>query len=418
MPAQSPLTHLQLIPADKITALYDNDTETLFLKASGKHVDITRDITFHRLPFTGGLLFQLQGWVGPIVNHESPYSITQSFNIQLPSRVFPSKTVVVNTENKKSWVIPIQPLLKDGRQENQAILGGEAPPNIPEVKVVSGNSEIVTGLNQTFTIKQSDSFKGEGGTVNVAFDKNYISLTNAGIDDGNIEWNFTSHLVGATEVAVYVGQSNPPFVYRVVYDVSIVPPNDTTKVKPLTSFSVSPANGSSNGSKVAAIKKNVAAGLPLSWDGFVNIGFNQIKEMFPEAELYEIDATPATSEPVENEWGLVNNRIIARVDNVRTAVIRSNGWGSFSPVEVIQSPFVGDSVISWPVPLEIHQAFTILRKGGYQQPVGAVTLRKPLVPGIDQAFYIFNVGNEFIAVGVEDKQIHNFGPTGREIQQG
>ncbi|KAH7234367.1 hypothetical protein B0J15DRAFT_571537 [Fusarium solani] len=417
MPAQAPLTHLQLIAADSISALYDNDTETLFLKASGKHVDITRDITFHRLPFTGGLLFQLQGWVGPIINKESPYSITQGFNIQLPSRVFPSNTVIVNTENKKSWVIPIHPLLKDGRQESQAAPDGEAPPNIPEVKVVSGNSEIVTGLGQTFTLKQSDSFKGQGGTVNVAFDRNYISLINAGIDNGNIEWNFTSQQVGATEVGVFVGQSNPPFMYRVVYDVSIVPPNDATQAKPLASFSVSPANGSSNGSKVAATKKNDAS-LPLSWDGFVNIGFNIIKQQFPDAKLYEIDATPATTEPVEHEWGLVNNRIVASLDGNRTAIIQSNGWGSFGPVDVIQSPFVGDYVISWPVPLEIHQAFSILRKGGYQQPVGAVTLRKPLVPGIDQAFYIFNVGNEFIAVGVEDKQIHNFGPTGREVQQG
>ncbi|KAM6507062.1 hypothetical protein FALCPG4_018452 [Fusarium falciforme] len=380
MPAQAPLTHLQLIAADSISALYDNDTETLFLKASGKHVDITRDITFHRLPFTGGLLFQLQGWVGPIINNESPYSITQGFNIQLPSRVFPSNTVVVNTENKKSWVIPIHPLLKHGRQESQAAPDGDAPPKIPEVNVVSGNSEIVTGLGQTFTLKH---------------------LINAGIDNGNIEWNFTSQQVGTTEVGVFVGQSNPPFMYRVVYDVSIVPPHDATQAKPLASFSVSPPNGSSNGSRVAATKKN-ATSLLLSWDGFVNIGFNIIKQQFPDAKLYEIDATPAKTEPVENEWGLVNNRIVASLDGNRTAIIQSNGWGSFGPVDVIQSPF----------------AFSILRKGGYQQPVGAVTLRKPLVPGIDQAFYIFNVGNEFIAVGVEDKQIHNFGPTGREVQQG
>ncbi|KAI8711126.1 hypothetical protein NCS52_01488000 [Fusarium sp. LHS14.1] len=380
MTAQAPLTYLQLIAADSISALYDNDTQTLFLKASGKQVDITRDITFHRLPFTGGLLFQLQGWVGPIIDKESPYSINQGFNIQLPSRVFPSHTVIVNTENKKNWVIPIRPLLKDGRQESQAAPDGEAPPNIPEVK-------------------QSDSFKGQGGTVNVAFDRNFISLINAGIDNGNIEWNFTSQQVGTTEIGVFVGQSKPPFLYRVVYEVSIVPPNDVTQAKPLASFSVSPANGSSNGSKVAATKKS-AASLPLSWDGFVNIGFNQIKQQFPDARLYEIDATPVTTQPVEND-----NHPVQRL-------------GSFGPVEVIQSPFVGDYIVSWPVPLEIHQAFSILRKGGYQQPVGAVTLRKPLAPGIDQAFYIFNVGNEFIAVGVEDKQIHNFGPAGREVQQG
>jgi len=101
------LVHQQLIPADSITASYDNEAKLLILKASGTHVDLTRDIEFRRLPFDGGLLFELIGWVGPVVHGESPYEITDSFNIDLPSIVFPSNTVVINTENKQHWVVPI-----------------------------------------------------------------------------------------------------------------------------------------------------------------------------------------------------------------------------------------------------------------------------------------------------------------------
>ncbi|KAH6951225.1 hypothetical protein BKA56DRAFT_625893 [Ilyonectria sp. MPI-CAGE-AT-0026] len=414
-----PLTHLQLIPADTITALYDSDSETLYLNAAGEHVDITRDIGFERLPFAGGLLFDLKGWVGPIILGESPYSATSSFNIKLPNAVTPSNTVVVNTENKKGWVVPIQPLLKEGPQEGPqetqaAVETKEAPSDIPEVKAVAGNPEIVTGLGQHFTIKQADSIKSQGAGINISFDKNYVVLDDASITDGKIEWKFTSHQVGATEVVVTIGQSDPIWIQSIIYQVSIAPPNSDTKIKPLASFSVAPANGSSNGSKVPTPKNSIH----LSWDGFVNSGYNLIKNQYPEAKLYVIEAKSATGKPVETEWGLVKNRIIAKIDDKKTAVITSIGWGSFGPVEVIQAPFVGNDVLDWPLSLEIHEAFAILRKGGYEKPVSEVTLRSPLIPGpVNQAYYFFKIGNEVIAIGALDKQIQNASPTGQEIRQ-
>ncbi|KAF5609291.1 uncharacterized protein FSUBG_4084 [Fusarium subglutinans] len=67
--------------------------------------------------------------------------------------------------------------------------------------------------------------------------------------------------------------------------------------------------------------------------------------------------------------------------------------------------------------LDIHDAFTILRKAGYKQAIYAVTLRQPLYPGDDQPFYIFNTGPEFIAVGTKDKKIHNFGVSEYNVQK-
>lgn len=418
--SHSPLSHLQLIPAEKVSAFYDNDAKTLNLKASGVHVDITKDIRFHRLPLPGGLLFELQGWVGPIIRGSSPYSITDVFNIDLPSKTYPIMEVLVNTANEKGLTVPIEILLKNGPQETQLTSKGNTPSELPEVKDVAGNQEIITDLGTTFTIQQSDSFKGQGGTVNIAFDKNFVALTNAGIEEGKIQWTFTSMQVGATGVTVYVGQTNPPFVYRVVHVVSIVPPNDPKAPEAIAYFSLNPAN--SNGNHTKNDTKNVQAagpiGIPISWDGFVNIGFNLIKKEYPDAQLYEIDATPATKEPVFNEWGLVNNRIVCRLDGNKTAIIQSNGWGSFGSVQTIDAPFLGDVVLKWPVSMVIHDAFSILRKAGYEQAVSAVTLRQPLNPTDDQPFYIFNIGNEFIAVGVNDKKVYNFGATGRrEVQQ-
>ncbi|KAM5381443.1 hypothetical protein ACJA88_004518 [Fusarium oxysporum] len=371
------LVHQQLIPADSITASYDNEAKLLILKASGTHVDLTRDIEFRRLPFDGGLLFELIGWVGPVVHGESPYEITDSFNIDLPSIVFPSNTVVVNTENKQHWVVPIQ-------------------------------------YNKT---------TGQAATnASIDFDKSFLTLTDARIEGGKIVWTFTAQQTGTTEVFVYVGQTQPPFLYRIPYVVeSVVLDDKSVPTQTTASFSVNNNGQGSSGTYGAASNGrkngNQKVGLPLSWDGFINVGLSLIKKQYPHANLLEVDATPLTRKPVQNEWGLVNNRIVCGLSGNKTAIIQSTGWGEFGKVQTINSPFLGDQVIPWPVTLDIHDAFTILRKAGYKQAIYAVTLRQPLYPGDDQPFYIFNTGTEFIAVGTKDKKIHNFGVSEYNVQK-
>ncbi|KAL9562396.1 hypothetical protein ACKAV7_013479 [Fusarium commune] len=411
------LVHQQLIPADSITASYDNEAKLLILKASGTHVDLTRDIKFRRLPFAGGLLFELIGWVGPVIHGESPYEITDSFNIDLPSIVFPSNTVVVNTENKQHWVVPIQ----YNKTTEQAATNGKAEVELPEIKQVAEDQKIVVLADEPFTIQQSDAFQGKGGSVSIDFDKSFLTLTDARIDDGKIVWTFTAQQTGTTQVFVYVGQTQPRFLYRIPYIVeSVVLDDKSVPTQTTAFFSVNNGQGSggthgaaSNGHK----NGNQKVGLPLSWDGFINVGLNLIKKQYPNANLLEVDATPLTRKPVQNEWGLVNNRIVCGLSGNKTAIIQSTGWGEFGKVQTINSPFLGDQVIPWPVTLDIHDAFTILRKAGYKQAVYAVTLRQPLHPGDDQPFYIFNTGAEFIAVGTKDKKIHNFGVSEYNVQK-
>ncbi|ENH67270.1 hypothetical protein Focb16_v002542 [Fusarium oxysporum f. sp. cubense] len=412
------LVHQQLIPADSITASYDNEAKLLILKASGTHVDLTRDIEFRRLPFDGGLLFELIGWVGPVVHGESPYEITDSFNIDLPSIVFPSNTVVVNTENKQHWVVPIQ----YNKTTGQAATNGKAEVELPKVEQVSGDQKIVVLADEPFTIQQSDSFTGKGGSASIDFDKSFLTLTDARIDDGKIVWTFTAQQTGTTEVFVYVGQTQPPFLYRIPYVVeSVVLDDKSVPTQTTASFSVNNNGQGSSGTYGAASNGhkngNQKVGLPLSWDGFINVGLNLIKKQYPHANLLEVDATPLTRKPVQNEWGLVNNRIVCGLSGNKTAIIQSTGWGEFGKVQTINSPFLGDQVIPWPVTLDIHDAFTILRKAGYKQAIYAVTLRQPLYPGDDQPFYIFNTGTEFIAVGTKDKKIHNFGVSEYNVQK-
>ncbi|KAF4501226.1 hypothetical protein FAGAP_2603 [Fusarium agapanthi] len=292
-----------LIPADSISASYDNEAKLLILKASGTHVDLTRDITFRCLPFDGGLLFELIGWVGPIIQGESPYKITDSFDVDLPSIVVPSNTVVVNTENKKHWVAPIQYNNANG----QAATNGKAEVELPEIKQVSEDQKIDVLANEPFTMPQSDSFTGKGGSVSIDFNKSFLTLDDARIDDGRIVWTVTAQQTGTTEVFVYVGQTQPSFLYRIPYTVeSHVLEDKSVPTQTTGSFSVSNLGQGSNGTHRVTSNGNKngsqKVGLPLSWDGFINVGLNLIKKQYPNANLLEVDATPLTRKPVQNEW--------------------------------------------------------------------------------------------------------------------
>ncbi|KAF6832153.1 hypothetical protein CMUS01_07052 [Colletotrichum musicola] len=395
-----PLSNLQLIPADKITAFYNNETKTLKLSAQGKAVPITRDIHFKRIRTIGGLRFQLLGWVGPVTRGDSPYTADSYFNIELPSRVFPTGLVGIETANNKQWVVEIESLLKNGSQ-----------------KPLSASEPIIAELGKPFTIQQRDEFKGKGGTVNISFDKNFVALTDAGVvNSKQIEWTFNPIQTGNTEIAVFVSQHEPPFSFRVPYEVTIKPPHNAGALNTLARLPVAglaPANGSSSA------KKNGGASIPgerLHWDGFVNVGINAIKKQHPDAELYNVSARSFTGQPVDNEWDLGKLDITMRIGDRKFGVVKSTGWGEFGQVETVPA-LLGNDIVPWPVSLEIHEAFAILRKGGFQQPIQDLSLRKPLHPEFNQRFYVFHVGSQFIAVGVDDRKVHYFGVTGQELQQ-
>ncbi|KAH7236654.1 hypothetical protein BKA59DRAFT_460181 [Fusarium tricinctum] len=223
--------------------------------------------------------------------------------------------------------------------------------------------------------------------------KTYSNLDNAIIRGGKIEWTFIAQQTGITEVVVYVGQTSPPFVYRVQCEMEIVQSSDNS-IQPHANvvLSVNPSNqGSdftysttSNGNGVKNNAEKVS--IPLSWDGFINNGLNLIKKQNLKANLLEVDATPLTRKPFNNEWGLVTTTSSAVSVTIRPLSFNLLDGASSEksrPFTPIYPPFLGDQVIPWPVSLDIHDAFAVLRKAGYKGGVYAVTLHQPLYPGHD-----------------------------------
>jgi hypothetical protein len=135
----------------------------------------------------------------------------------------------------------------------------------------------------------------------------------------------------------------------------------------------------------------------------VATGLALITTSYPEAVLYEVDATGTgpTSDPTE----ISQLRIVCSV-NGGTALIASTDWFTFGPVDFVPQPWLGDMEIPWPVNLDVMEADILLQGAGYQGPFQTITLRHPVYPGLNEPYYIFGMTTgQYVFVGVDDKKV-------------
>ncbi|KAK1700632.1 hypothetical protein BDP55DRAFT_723140 [Colletotrichum godetiae] len=407
-----PLSHLSPVPITQqgLQAWYDNDSKQLILRARGNAIHITTGIEFKRLPFLGGLLFEVQGWVGPVTQGTQPYDVENTFNIELPSRVFPSGFVLIKGAEGAEYKIKIQPLLKDGSSSNnnnaQTASNATASSEAPKFKLIPPTEPIITKLGKPVTVLQNDQFTGKGGSVDITFDDRFLKLTNARIVDNQIEWTFDPLQTGDTEVDVYVSQNLPPFSYRAVHKVIIKPPTSTETLNPLALFSVNQASKATDDTTESDIAKSGDKNskfVLISWDNIVNAGLDTIKKQYPSAQLLSAEGQAPAA---ENPYQLVNVRVTASIGDDKTATIRSLGYFDFGPIK-IGTLRIGTTPFNWPVKINSTDAFAIIRKDGFKQPVERLSLSQPAARDVDQPLYTFTLGDLTVQLGATDGKIHS-----------
>jgi hypothetical protein len=385
---------LGLIPATALAAVYNPLTHTLTLSAKGEVRDYTYGINFERVAnFVGGLKFQLEGWTGPLREpiSFSPYSHEQEFSILLPSPALPSGTVVIADANHPDGVVVeihwlgAQPA-NDSTAPAEALTAtasSEAPSILP------GHEQLNVLYKMPFQIKEAASVP-TGGTVDIKYDATFLTLQQAGINSGNIVWTLNSLQTGNTQVVVTITGGIAQYVMQKVYDVRVFVLDQALAAAP------------------------AAPGSILSFLGRVNIAVRLVQDQYPGAQLYEVEATPPTPQAVTNPNALSQLKVVFRAGK-GTAIIQSTGWGSFGPVKYIDSPWMEDVVIEWPIKMEATEADSLLKKAGYTGPYGAMTLRHPLYPGVDEPYYIFSMKTgQYVFVGVNDKKVTT-NPVGQAI---
>ncbi|MFG2639007.1 hypothetical protein ACGFX8_35830 [Streptomyces sp. NPDC048362] len=148
----------------------------------------------------------------------------------------------------------------------------------------------------------------------------------------------------------------------------------------------------------------------LSFLGMANVAVSEVRAVYPDAELLEAQGRSSAGS-TDDVTKVTDWRFIFRLSGNRHATVDSTGWGTFSDPIVIDRPWLGDQKITWTPEefLDIRAADERLKNAGYTGDYKSVTLRKPLYPGIDEPYYIFNFADGgHIAVGLADGAVVQF----------
>jgi len=212
----------QLISADNLAAAYGSD---LILYAEGKVSKGAYDIHFERAVWMGGLKFRLvaRQLLGPL--GEKEYKYHQKFQITLPSIVYPMNSVIIVTANNPDGkVVPINWLGKGAPPSVESNakakdLEADEPPT-PVIKPGDTRYVILEG-ELKITERIVDLSKAY---LKMDFDKHYLTLIAANIDDGEITWTFKAIQVGRTPITLSGGSHGIPSAWLVQLDVVIFLP--------------------------------------------------------------------------------------------------------------------------------------------------------------------------------------------------
>ena len=126
----------------------------------------------------------------------------------------------------------------------------------------------------------------------------------------------------------------------------------------------------------------------LTFNGRANIGVSIVQQAYPDAQLLEVSAS-ASAGPTHDPKQLCDMQLVFMLPEGRTVVIRETSWGEFGEPEVIDEPFVGNVILSWPIAMELEDAIARKEAAGHREPFVAVTLRQPLIPDVSHPFFIF-----------------------------
>lgn len=397
---------LGLVPADKLAAFYNVETQELVLSAEGVVIEATYGFKF--VPAKDAAwTYSLEAWTGPITGQKAPYTYSQTFHVFLVN--WRRDVIIRDSDNPKGVPVEIKfggiidPPAKptDGDKTDDV---AAAPVHN---EVVSPPQDVLNVLyDEAFTIKQRAEMP-KFGSIDLKFDPQFLVLETAGIDDGNIVWKFNSLQTGTTQVVVSLHGGIATYVRTIVYTVNIF-------FLPLGPGPViinnNKAKTNTDNTKIDKTQANVNdtelghGTAVLGFLGRVEIARRKVLDKYPSAALYYVQASTKSLQGVTSPYQLTLMEVMFRTDQ-GVATVNSTGYGEFGPIEIRPGPILGNANIDWPVGMDATEADAILKKEGYDGAYYALTLRKPLYPGVEQDYYTFSmVHGPAVSIGVKDQK--------------
>lgn len=364
---------LGLIPASKLAAFYDPKTQQLKLSAEGSVDQYTGNFRFRQVPWMGGFKFYLEAWTGPLNGHIQPYTFDQSFKVSMVP--FPKDVIIVDSNNPNGVPVEIHfGGLKDAASKPLSIAPSSSDgKTFQELPAPSQNTLNVL-YKEPFEVQHASEVP-RMGLINIDFDKRFLELEAAGIDNGQIVWKFNSLETGNTQIIISVNGGIAQYTYRIVKDVRIFVLPEILEPGPVIT------QGKCEPEAESAI---------LSFLGRANIARRNVLQHYPDAVLYNVEASTTERQGVTSPGGLGHMRVMFRVQK-GTVTVKSTGFGTFGAAQFKQGVIVGNANVDWPVSMDADEADKILKKEGFKGPYTALTLLKPLYPGFTDNNYVFRM---------------------------
>ncbi|OAP55690.1 hypothetical protein AYL99_09842 [Fonsecaea erecta] len=226
------MTTLGTVSVDSLTAEYR--AHTLVLTADGK---VTGDVSHPRFYSlrSSGLVFELEAWYGPPIPHPTtrPYHVTASFNVQVPGDF----VTIITANYPKGKQVPI---VCEGQDDNGGQGTSPASPAVTALGPVSVGpiKNINAILNKPFQVP-AHAIVPRLGEVSIKFPADFLTLTDARIEDTNIVWFFDPVKLGSTQVRVTTEFGIEPLQTTQIYDVHVYPPVQDGKAAPAAAVTTS-----------------------------------------------------------------------------------------------------------------------------------------------------------------------------------
>jgi len=154
--------------------------------------------------FSGGLKYNLMGWVGPLTGKSQPYQHAQGFQVAGE----PREVVVQDASGAH--------VVKVGLVPNAA--------QVTTTPAAAGDQQLKVLFKEPFQIT-NDASVPSMGSVTIAFDAAYLALQTASIHNKGgerIGWTFDSLQTGNTKITITTNGGIAQFVMQRVIDVEII----------------------------------------------------------------------------------------------------------------------------------------------------------------------------------------------------
>jgi len=368
-----------LIPAKTLAAVYDPRSSELTLFATGVVPIGVYDIHFERVTWLGGLKFELLGrtLLGPI--GERSYEYEQKIPIILPSRVYPSDSVIIVTQNNQPQgeKVVIHWL---GLKTSPPVQSLEADAKDTVTTIAKDSETRYEVIGKEFKVQQAAQVPSHG-SLTMDYDSQNLLLVTASIEDKNIVYTFRSLQLGATSIVFFGVGGIAKYVWRQQLDFYIIRPwlpinpTDDDKANGLQENTTTPKDSDSNIVIFRSFKDNILEAQSI------------VKKSFPDATLRIADAKLPPGVPSTTNPFLLKKLSALFVSQEKKCTIRMESAGAMSwgPPVVTADIVVGVTDVDMTaLKVEMEEAAAKVK-----QPFFSVTLAHIVALGIKEPRYGF-----------------------------